>query len=134
MSDATYQANGAAPVFSIAPVVLAAPDRAVDLQLRISAPATGNELPILLLSHGLGGSNNLCSLNGYAPLANYWAAHGLVVVQPTHLDSRTLNLGNAERQDPPAWRTRAQDMSFILDHLDAIEAAVPQLQVRLDRS
>ena len=32
------------------------------------------------------------SLNGYAPLADYWAAHGFVVIQPTHLDSRTLSL------------------------------------------
>jgi predicted dienelactone hydrolase len=32
------------------------------------------------------------------------------------------------------WRTRAEDMKRILDRLDALEAAVPQLAGRLDRS
>jgi len=31
---------------------------------------TGSELPVILLSHGHGNSNNLSSLNGYAPLAS----------------------------------------------------------------
>lgn len=134
MSDPTHGAKDAVPVFSVAPVVLAAPDRAVDLRIRVSAPVIGDGLPIVLLSHGLGRSNNLSSLNGYAPLTNSWAAHGFVVIQPTHLDSRTLSLDTDDPQDPPAWRTRAEDMSFILDHLDAIEAAVPQVHGRLDRS
>ena len=68
------------PVVSVSPVVLSAPGREVDLQVRVSAPVTGSELPIILLSHGQGYSNNLSSLNGYAPLANFWAAHGFVVI------------------------------------------------------
>ncbi|MGW8698611.1 alpha/beta hydrolase family protein [Streptomyces eurythermus] len=122
------------PVLSVSPVVLPAPGRAVDLQVRVSAPVTGSELPVILLSHGLGFSNNLSSLNGYAPLANFWAARGFVVVQPTHLDSRTLNL---EPDAPGAvahWRTRAEDMTRVLDQLHLIEDAVPQLAGRLDRS
>lgn len=95
---------------------------------------TGSELPVILLSHGLGFSNNLSSLNGYAPLANFWAAHGFVVIQPTHLDSRTLSLDPDSPGAPPHWRSRAEDMTRILDRLDAIEAAVPQLSGRLDRS
>ena len=82
-----------APVVSVSPVVLPAPGRAVDLQVRVSAPVTGSELPVILLSHGHGNSNNLSSLNGYAPLANIWAAHGFAVIQPTHLDSTTLACG-----------------------------------------
>ncbi|MEU7407041.1 chlorophyllase, partial [Streptomyces sp. NPDC044948] len=72
------------PVLSVAPVVLPAPGRPVELQVRVSAPVTGTDLPVILLSHGQGYSNHLSSLNGYAPLADYWAAHGFVVVQPTH--------------------------------------------------
>ena len=34
---------------------------------------------------------------------------------------------------PLYWRSRAEDMRHILDRLDAIEAAVPQLPGRLDR-
>ncbi|MFJ6048434.1 alpha/beta hydrolase family protein [Streptomyces sp. NPDC092307] len=123
-----------APVLSVSPLVLPAPGRAVDLQVRVSAPMTGSELPIILLSHGLGFSNHLSSLNGYAPLANFWAAHGFVVIQPTHLDSRTLSLRPGTPEAVAHWRTRAEDMKRILDQLDVIEAAVPQLLGRLDRS
>ena len=42
------------PVVSVSPVVLPVPGRPVDLQARVSAPVTGSELPIILLSHGHG--------------------------------------------------------------------------------
>ncbi|MFD3376623.1 alpha/beta hydrolase family protein [Streptomyces sp. NPDC058697] len=122
------------PVFSVSPVVLPAPGRAVDLQVRVSAPVTGSDLPVILLSHGQGYSNHLSSLNGYAPLANFWAAHGFVVIQPTHLSSRTLSLDPSTPGAPLYWRSRAEDMTRILDQLDVIEAAVPQLLGRLDHS
>ncbi|MFI6597268.1 alpha/beta hydrolase family protein [Nonomuraea sp. NPDC050536] len=137
MTEPAYTADTPrtpAPVLSVSPVVLPAPGRAVDLQVRISTPVTGSELPVILLSHGLGFSNNLSSLNGYAPLANFWAAHGFVVIQPTHLDSRTLSLDPDAPGAAAHWRTRAEDMTRILDQLDAIEAAVPQLAGRLDPS
>ncbi|MGW4134324.1 alpha/beta hydrolase family protein [Amycolatopsis japonica] len=121
------------PVISIAPVELSTPDRAVDLRLRISVPATGNELPIILLSHGQGPSNHLSSLHGYAPLVNRWAAHGFAVVQPTHLSSRSLNLPPGDPEAPLYQRSRAEDMIRILDRLDEIEDAVPLLRGRLDR-
>jgi predicted dienelactone hydrolase len=137
MGESTYAAgtvSAPTPVLSFSPVVLSAPGRAVDLQVRVSAPVTGSELPIILLSHGHGLSNNLSSLNGYAPLANFWAAHGFVVIQPTHLDSKTLSLNPDDPEAPLYWRSRAKDMKRILDQLDVIEAAVPQLPGRLDRS
>jgi predicted dienelactone hydrolase len=120
------------PVVSVSPVVLSAPDRVVDLQLRVSAPVTGRDLPIILLSHGHGRSNHLSSLNGYAPLAQFWAAHGFVVIQPTHLSSKTLSLGGPDA--PLFWRSRAEDMTRIIDHLDQIEAAVLELKGRLDKT
>ncbi|GAA2946209.1 alpha/beta hydrolase family protein [Kitasatospora cinereorecta] len=123
-----------APVLSVAPVVLPAPGRAVDLEMRVSAPVTGRDLPVILLSHGQGYSNHLSSLNGYAPLAHFWAAHGFVVIQPTHLSSRTLSLDPATPGAPLFWRSRAEDMTRVLDGLDLVEAAVPQLLGRLDRS
>ncbi|WP_133742047.1 alpha/beta hydrolase family protein [Actinorugispora endophytica] len=122
-----------APVLSVSPVTLPSPGRAVDLEVRVSAPVTGSDLPIILLSHGQGYSNNLSSLNGYAPLAGFWAAHGFVVIQPTHLSSKTLSLDTGDPEAPMYWRSRAEDMSRILDRLDAVEAAVPQLSGRLDR-
>ncbi|GIP10311.1 hypothetical protein J1TS5_24810 [Paenibacillus macerans] len=116
-------------VVSVKPVVLSAPGRGEDLQVRVSAPAIGSELPIIVFSHGYG-----WSLDGYSPLADFWAAHGFVVVQPTHLDSRTLNLPPDDPRTPLIWRFRVEDMKRILDQLDLIEASVPGLSGRLDRS
>ncbi|WP_240138952.1 alpha/beta hydrolase family protein [Streptomyces sp. MUM 178J] len=121
------------PVLSVSPVTLKTPGRAVDLEVRVSAPMTGSDLPVILLSHGQGYSNHLSSLNGYAPLANFWAAHGFAVIQPTHLSSMTLR-GTLDPDTPGAplfWRSRAEDMTCVLDQLDAVEAAVPQLLGRL---
>ncbi|MEU7436123.1 chlorophyllase [Streptomyces sioyaensis] len=124
-----------APVLSFSPVLLSVPGRPVDLQVRVSVPATGTGLPVILLSHGHGPSNNLSSLNGYAPLANFWAAHGFAVLQPTHLTSRTLSHLIADAPGAPDfWRSRAQDMTHILDRLDVIENAVPQLAGRIDHT
>lgn len=41
---------------SVSPVVLQAPTRGQPLELRITAPVAGGDLPILLLSHGDGPS------------------------------------------------------------------------------
>jgi predicted dienelactone hydrolase len=121
-------------VFTVSPVVLEIPGRPVDLQLKVSAPTEGSGLPIILLSHGQGHSNHLSSLNGYAPLANHWAEQGFVVLQPTHLSSRTLDLPADTPGAPMFWQERAEDMAHLIDRLDEIEKAVPQLQNRLDRT
>ena len=122
------------PVVSFSPVVLSVPGRIVDLQMRVSAPTIGRDLPIILLSHGQGSSNNLSSLNGYAPLASFWAAHGFIVIQPTHQSSKSLSLDPQIPGAPLFWRSRVEDMKQILDQLDQIEACVPAIQGRLDRS
>jgi predicted dienelactone hydrolase len=115
------------PVISVRPVVLPAPGRGEDLRVRVSAPTTGDDLPVIVFSHGFGES-----LDGYAPLVDYWAARGFVVVQPTHLDSRTLNVTPDDPRYPEIWRFRVEDLTRVLDHLDLVEAAVPGLAGRLD--
>ncbi len=62
------------PFLSVSPVVLPNPGRVVDLEVRVSAPVSGDALPIILLSHGHGSANYLSSLKGCAPLADFWAA------------------------------------------------------------
>ncbi len=131
---ASIPAAAPTPVVSVSPIVLSVPGRAVDLQVRVSAPTTGRGLPIILLSHGHGSSNYLSSLNGYGPLAHFWAAHGFVVIQPTHLDSKTLSIDLNGPEGALFWRSRAEDMKRILDQLNHIEASVPELSGRIDRS
>ncbi|KAI0378176.1 alpha/beta-hydrolase [Hypomontagnella monticulosa] len=121
------------PVFTFSPIVLPFSDRPVDLELKVSAPSTGEKLPIVLLSHGQGRSKHLNSLEGYTPLAEFWAAHGFVVVQPTHLSSVSLSLEYPSGKEY-YWQDRAEDMIRILDQLDVIEAAVPGLKGRLDKA
>jgi predicted dienelactone hydrolase len=128
---ASSDAGTSAPtrVISVKPVVLSAPGRGEDLQVRISAPATGRDLPIIVFSHGFG-----WSLDGYAPLVDFWASHGFVVIQPTHLDSRTLGISPEDPRTPLIWRIRVEDLKRILDNLDVLETSVPGLSGRLDRS
>jgi dienelactone hydrolase len=118
-------------VISFSPVVFPMAGRPVELQMKISAPATGSELPVILLSHGHGRSNFLSSLHGYAPIADFFAAQGFVVIQPTHLNSKTLALPVGP-EGPTFWKSRPQDMSFILDNLDKIILSVPGLSGRVD--
>lgn len=117
-----------APIVSVKPVVLDAPGRGSDLEVRVSAPVVGDELPILVFSHGFG-----WSLDGYAPLVDHWAAHGFVVIQPTYLDARRLAIPADDPRTPTIWRQRVQDVKHALDQLDRIEASVPGLRGRLDR-
>jgi predicted dienelactone hydrolase len=125
--------NTATPTISITPITIPSPSRAVPLQVRLTVPTTGSSLPIILLSHGHGASFNLSSLNGYGPLANFWAAHGFAVIQPTHLSSKSLSLPKETPGAPLFWRERVNDMKNILDHLDEVEEAAPFVEGRLDR-
>jgi len=73
-------------------------------------------------------------LDSYGPLVDFWTAHGFVVMQPTHLDSRTLSLPPDDPRTPLIWRFRVEDMKRIIDQLDLLEAAVPGLSGRIDKS
>ncbi|KAH7372181.1 Alpha/Beta hydrolase protein [Cadophora sp. MPI-SDFR-AT-0126] len=156
------------PTISFSPLILTTPNRPPNypIHIRITAPvitntitktssetSTSTSLPIILLSHGQGSSNHLSSLNGYGPLVEYYASHGFVVIQPTHLSSKTLSLGmklasaspspttNA-KEDPnlalnldfetlgPAplfWKSRIHDFTDILDAHSFIDASFPAL-------
>ncbi|MFB4299780.1 alpha/beta hydrolase family protein [Actinomadura sp. NTSP31] len=121
--------NSPTTVVTARPVVLPAPGRGEDLQVSVSAPATGDDLPVIVFSHGFG-----WSMDGYAPLADHWAANGFAVVRPTHLDSRTLGIPADDPRTPDIWRLRVDDLERAIDGLDVLEAAVPGLAGRLDRT
>lgn len=111
-----------------------------DLPLRIYYPETREHLrfPLLIFSHGAGGSKN-----GYIYLGRYWAAHGYVVLLPTHLGSDAsllkkrrplynLRVVRKMTKDKANLVNRPRDVSFLLDSLPLVEQGVPQLKGRLD--
>ncbi|MET0433945.1 MAG: chlorophyllase, partial [Cellulomonas sp.] len=119
----------ATPISSVKPVEVPAPGRPAPLLVRVTAPLRGDHLPVVVLSHGNG-----WSMDGYAPLAEHWAGEGLVVVQPTHLDSRSRGLGHDDPGFADIWRWRIADVTAVLDHLDGVVAALPGLGGRVDPS
>ncbi|GAA4655702.1 alpha/beta hydrolase family protein [Arthrobacter cryoconiti] len=116
-----------APYVSVKPIVLPVPGRGGDLVLRLSAPLTGHELPVLLFSHGYGES-----FDGYGPLTDFWASQGFVVIQPTYLDSRSLGLTDNDPRRAGIWKQRAADATLILDRLEQVLAVIPGLRERVD--
>jgi predicted dienelactone hydrolase len=113
---------------SVKPVVLPAPGRGADLHVRVTAPVTGEDLPVVVFSHGFGSS-----LDGYGPLTDYWAGHGFVVLQATYLDSRRLGVAPEDPRAARLWWHRVEDARRMLDHLDTLVGAVPGLPGRVDR-
>ncbi len=116
-------------VITFGPIALPAPDRGQDLHIRVSAPATGKNLPLILMAHGFAKS-----MRDYAPLVDFWTAHSFVVIQPTFLDSATLGLAPDDPRTSDIWKHRVADIKRILDHLDQIEDTVPHLKGRLDQT
>ncbi|MFJ3598485.1 MULTISPECIES: alpha/beta hydrolase family protein [unclassified Streptomyces] len=114
-------------VVAVKPIPVPAPDRGVDLQVKVTAPLTGRNLPVIVFSHG-----NAWSMDGYEPLVDRWAAAGFVVVQPTHLDSRRNGIGWDDPRFATVWRVRISDLHAVLDGLGGILAQVPGLEDRAD--
>lgn len=125
------KAESKLPIFSYHPVTLPVEGRPVDLQMKVSAPASGDNLPVIILSHGHGRSNFLSSLHGYAPLVDFLASQGFVVIQPTHLNSKTLALPVGP-EGITFWKSRPKDIQFILDNLQQIISVVPGLSERVN--
>jgi predicted dienelactone hydrolase len=122
-----YKINNKMAVISVSPVVLSAPGRIVDLQVRVSAPVTGDQLPVIVFAHGYGNS-----LDGYAPLVNYWAEQGFVVIQPSFLDSKRIGIRAEDPIMHEIWRIRVADVKHVLDQLAHIVAVIPGLAERVD--
>src|SRR5215831_5240706 len=112
-----------------------------DLPIRVIAPKSGGPFPIIVFSHGAGGSGK-----NYFALTGFWASHGYVVIQPTHNDS--LALRREKGDDGPAnarelieeyrfnyddWINRVRDVTFVIDSLTELQRRFPELKSKLDR-
>lgn len=102
------------------------------LELRLTAPAVDDRLPIVILSHGFGPSFYVPSKDGYAHMANFWAERGFAVIQPTHASSRVGGLPADAEEAPFFWRERVAEIRTIIDRLSDIEELAPAVSGRLD--
>ena len=112
-------------------------DRKVPVKIYYPKSAAG-KLPIIIFSHGLGGSRD-----GYEYLGHFWASHGYVSVHVQHLGSDSavwqglpleeimpalkksiLNLENAAN--------RPLDVSFAIDQMEKMNGDDSPLKGRLD--
>lgn len=102
------------------------------LQLRVSFPSGPGPFPIIIFSHGATGSKD-----DYQPLVRHWVSHGYVCIQANHSDSRAL-AGMSETGKVANkfgdWPNRPKDIVFLLDSLDAIEAQIPGLKGKMDKT
>jgi len=98
------------------------------LQLRIYHPEGAGPFPVVIFSHGAGGSKD-----GYEYFGEFMAAHGFVSIQPSHSGtgtallysgsgkpSETLETIRKAVDDPVQWEERVKDVRLVLDSLATI--------------
>ncbi|MBI4402954.1 MAG: alpha/beta fold hydrolase [Deltaproteobacteria bacterium] len=108
------------------------------IPIRIYVPVGSGPFPVIVFSHGLGGTKEQ-----YEYLLRAWAEAGYLVVTPTHAGSdydalwsngrdmvrlRFLAIISSEKQRA----NRARDVSFILDSLPTLEKKFPELAKKID--
>jgi dienelactone hydrolase len=107
--------------------------------VRIYYPKAGQgPYPIIIFSHGLGGSRD-----GYEYLGRYWAGYGYVSVHVQHLGSDTavwqgvtdpMRTLRDAADDPRNAINRPLDVSFAIDQMIRMNAEEGPLKGRLDPS
>ncbi|HYH05682.1 MAG TPA: hypothetical protein VEK11_01365 [Thermoanaerobaculia bacterium] len=123
---------GESPVGIIPEGMLRDEARGKDLVMTIEYPTRATNSPLLIFSHAYASSNR-----DYIGLSSNWASQGYVVIKPAHADAARTLRGVDDQwtsQTADDWRNRARDITFILDNLDRLEQAYPELQGKIDRT
>lgn len=132
INRAAFYKPGVGPYSDIAKHegTLAMPERKTALQYRATFSRSAQNMPVIVWSHGAFGSHN-----AYNPLAEYWASHGYLVLQPTHSDS--MREGTVPNVKNPLsfkdWAQRPREVSYLIDQLENLETLIPALKGRVDR-
>jgi len=111
--------------------------RTVPVRIYLPDAKRSEPCPIVLLSHGLGGSRE-----GFPYLGEYWSQHGYVVIAMQHLGSdreavirrpgRTVAELKSEAISAENARARVADVKFVLDELERRATNDNKLKNRLD--
>jgi predicted dienelactone hydrolase len=138
-SEGYKLAAGPHTVTEVSDIVLHDAKRNKDLHLRVLYPSEPGNYPVIIFSHGAGGSQTCCDA-----LTRHWASYGYVTLQPTHDDSAVQRRNSGEEniqfpqairealKKPSLWENRPLDISFVLDSLPELQKRVPALASRMD--
>jgi predicted dienelactone hydrolase len=133
--------TGPLAVIEVAGLVLHDDKRNKDVRVRIFYPVIAGKYPVIIFSHGAGGSDTCCE-----SLTHHWATYGYITLQPIHDDSvvqrRSSGDENAQfpqavreaLKNPALWEDRPRDISFLLDSLPGLQKRVAGLNGKIDIS
>jgi len=105
-----------------------------DVPVKIYYPKTGTNFPLVIFSHGLGGSRE-----AYEYLGRHWASHGYVCVHVQHIGSddsvwrgaeNLMKSMKASAANLTNALNRPLDVSFVIDQMSRLTNAL--LRAKLD--
>src|ERR1700681_1639253 len=140
-SDGYKLETGPFAVNEVAGLVLRDEKRNKDVRVRIFYPVMSGKYPVILFSHGAGGSDTCCE-----SLTRHWATYGYITLQPIHDDSVAQRRSSGDEnarfpqavrdalKNPALWESRPRDISFLLDSLGALQKRVAGLNGKIDTS
>src|ERR1700737_2182618 len=133
--------TGPLAVTEVAGLVLHDDKRNKDVRVRIFYPVMTGKYPVIVFSHGAGGSDTCCE-----SLTRHWATYGYITIQPIHDDSVVQRRSSGDEntrfpqavrealKNPALWESRPLDISFLLESLAALQKRVAGLNGKIDTS
>jgi predicted dienelactone hydrolase len=140
-SDGYKLETGPLAVNEVAGLVLHDEKRNKDVRVRIFYPVIAGKYPIIVFSHGAGGSDTCCE-----SLTRHWATYGYITLQPIHDDSVAQRRSSGDEnarfpqavrealKNPALWESRPRDISFLLDSLAGLQKRVAGINGKIDTS
>jgi predicted dienelactone hydrolase len=106
------------------------------LPLKIYYPQATGLFPVIIFSHGAGGSKE-----AFTSLSTFLASCGYICIHPTHYGNNVNILRESGIQevkkyvyDPQVWQVRPLDIAFIIDSFDQLHQQIPVLKGQMDSS
>lgn len=106
------------------------------LPLKIYYPQTPGLFPVIIFSHGAGGSKE-----AFTSLSTFLANCGYICIHPTHYGHNVNILHESGMQevkkyvyDPKVWQVRPLDVAFIIDSFAQLQQQIPALKGKMDSS
>jgi len=133
--------TGPLAVNEVAGLVLHDDKRNKDVRVRIFYPVIAGKYPVIIFSHGAGGSDTCCE-----SLTRHWATYGYITLQPIHDDSVAQRRSSGDEnarfpqavrealKNPALWESRPRDISFLMDSLAVLQKRVAGLNGKIDTS